>query len=155
MNKKNNCILNLDAFKMCLYILIFQSIWSLFTISGCQIFIFITSNPSRSLMFFPNWLVFGSTTKRRFITGMKFFPFDLSMVKYIPLDPQKLSLEADPHFWLIWGCMLMNSRGGPPFGGCMLMNSRGGPPFGGLYVDEIQRRTPIWLMKPRGGPPSG
>ena len=26
------------------------------------------------------------------------------------------------------GCMLMNSRSGPPFGGCMLMNSRGGPP---------------------------
>ena len=25
-------------------------------------------------MFFPNWLVFGSTTKRRFITGMKFYP---------------------------------------------------------------------------------
>jgi hypothetical protein len=33
--------------------------------------------------------------------------------------------------------VLMNSRGGPPFGGCMLMNSRGGPPFGGLYVDEF------------------
>ena len=49
--------------------------------------------------------------------------------------------------------MLMNSRGGPPFGelyvdesileadpilrGCMLMNSRGGPHFGGLYVDEF------------------
>ena len=23
----------------------------------------------------------------------------------------------------------MNSSGGPPFGGCMLMNSRGGPPI--------------------------
>ena len=44
----------------------------------------------------------------------------------IPLDPQKLSLEADPHFQVdvdefqrqtpnFWGCMLMNSRGGPPF----------------------------------------
>ena len=74
VNKKINCILNFDAFKICLHILIFQSIWSLFTISGCQIFTFITSNPSRSSMFFPNWLVFGSTTKRRFITGMKFYP---------------------------------------------------------------------------------
>ena len=27
------------------------------------------------------------------------------------------------------GCVLMNSRGGPPFWGCMLMNSRGGPPI--------------------------
>jgi hypothetical protein len=27
------------------------------------------------------------------------------------------------------GCMLMNSRGGPPFLGCMLMNSRSGPPI--------------------------
>ena len=34
--------------------------------------------------------------------------------------------------------MLMNSRGGPPFGGCMLMNSRGGPPFGeGVHLGTI------------------
>ena len=53
----------------------------------------------------------------------------------VPLNPQKLSLEADPFF------------------GLMLMNSRGGPPILGLYVDEFQRRTPIQLMKSRGGPP--
>ena len=55
------------------------------------------------------------------------------------------NLEADPFGWwnlvadhfgwwileadsLLGSCMLMNSRGGPPFWGCMLMNSRGGPP---------------------------
>ena len=27
------------------------------------------------------------------------------------------------------GCILMNSKGGPPFGGCTLMNSRGRPPL--------------------------
>ena len=37
----------------------------------------------------------------------------------IPLDPKKLSLEADSIFRL------------------MLMNSRGGPPILGLYVDEF------------------
>ena len=40
------------------------------------------------------------------------------------------NLEADP----LW---LMNSRGGPLLWGCMSMNSKGGPPFGGLYVDEF------------------
>ena len=32
-------------------------------------------------------------------------------------------------FCCILGCMMMNSRGGPPFGGCMLMNARGQPPY--------------------------
>ena len=38
---------------------------------------------------------------------------------------------------LLGGCMLMNSRGRPPFGGLYVDDSRGGPPFGGLYVDEF------------------
>ena len=73
-------------------------------------------------------------------------------MKQIPIDPLKLSLEADPPFGLMksrcgppfgwWNLKadhlwLMNSRGGPLLGGFMLMNSRGGPPFGGLYVDEF------------------
>ena len=47
--------------------------------------------------------------------------------------------------------MLMNSRGGPPFGGCMLMNSRGGPHFGGCMLMNSRGRPPIW----REGPPLG
>ena len=38
--------------------------------------------------------------------------------------------------------MLIDSRGGPPFGGYKLMNSRGGPPIWGCM-----------LMNSRGGPP--
>ena len=42
--------------------------------------------------------------------------------------------------------MLMNSRGGPPFGGCMLMNSRGGPPFGeGVHLGTISMDPVVCL----------
>ena len=84
--------------------------------------------------------------------------------KYILLDPQKWSLEADSHFQVdeFWRrtpfrgvyvdefqrwtpFYLMNSRGSRFLRGCILMNSRGRPSFGGLYVDEFQRRTSFFL----------
>ena len=45
--------------------------------------------------------------------------------------------------------MLIDFRGGPPFGGCKLMNSRGEPPILGCILMN-SRGGPLIL---RGGPP--
>ena len=45
--------------------------------------------------------------------------------------------------------MLMNFRGGPPFGGCILMNSRGGPPIlrGGSPLGTISMDQTVCIKK--------